>query len=494
MENIDDLMRQKFDSDNPGERFEFQEEYWEQAQALLEQEEDKRRKRWWLFFALILLISLLGWLLLGKALGGAGWSHNEESKLSNNLNPQTEAPSMEPTTSQNAVTKLQDSPENQSNTGNQLKNNSQSSNSNQPIHKFESSLSSLEHIDNQKAGNESQSARNAGKVKHGAGNNPVAPKGKGPNTPATSRRLEDNKKELEVSGTSNSPNPSNAQAHLSNPQSTNTNNPSPITNDLSPVTNNQSPNPPIIKQLVPTNNLPIPPGILSWPVRVFQLRTIPFVAKELIAEQIKPVENKRFSLGLSLAGSAYQADTLGRWAGWAIGAFGDYRLNKNWSVMLGAQWRFVPGYGATADSSNPDRVEQLRYSFGFKKEYWKRETRGLHYLEIPLSARWNQKRWGLEAGAATGLIFLVQNKTIHTTESSLEPKKTTVNKWVRGDVAAYNTLYFNGFFGAEYRLTNRVSLMARGQYRFTPVFKSASDGEKNRGLGNLDLGLRLRLF
>lgn len=478
MENIDDLMRQKFDSDNPGERFEFQEEYWEQAQALLEQEEDKRRKRWWLFFALILLISLLGWLLLGKALGGAGWSHNEESKLSNNLNPQTEAPSMEPTMSQNAVTKLQDSHENQSNTGNQLKNNSQPSNSNQPIHKFESGLSGLEHIDNQKTGNKSQSALNAGKVKRGAGNNPVTANGQGPNGPATSGRLEDDKKDLDVP--SITPNLSSPQTHLSNPQS--------------PVTNNPSSNPPIIKQLVPTHNLPIPPGTLSWPERVVRLRTIPFVSKEPIAQQIKPVENKRFSLGLSLAGSAYQADTLGTWAGWAIGAFGDYRLNKNWSVMLGAQWRFVPGYGATADSSNPDRVEQLRYSFGFKQEYWKRETRGLHYLEIPLSARWNQKRWGLEAGAATGLIFLVQNKTIHTTESSLEPKKTTVNKWIRGDVAAYNTLYFNGFVGAEYRLTNRVSLMARGQYRFTPVFKSASDGEKNRGLGNLDLGLRLRLY
>ena len=45
MENIDELMRQKFDSEDHGERFEFQEEYWEQAQVMLEQEEARRRRR-----------------------------------------------------------------------------------------------------------------------------------------------------------------------------------------------------------------------------------------------------------------------------------------------------------------------------------------------------------------------------------------------------------------------------------------------------------------
>ena len=66
MENIDELMRQKFDSDNPGERFEFQEEYWEQAQALLEQDEARRRRRLWFLFGLLLALALLAWFLLGQ--------------------------------------------------------------------------------------------------------------------------------------------------------------------------------------------------------------------------------------------------------------------------------------------------------------------------------------------------------------------------------------------------------------------------------------------
>ncbi|MDO8969440.1 MAG: hypothetical protein Q7U74_02060, partial [Saprospiraceae bacterium] len=60
MDNIDDLMRQKFDADDPAARFEFQEEYWEQAQALLEQTEARRRKRRWMIW--ILVLGLMGWL------------------------------------------------------------------------------------------------------------------------------------------------------------------------------------------------------------------------------------------------------------------------------------------------------------------------------------------------------------------------------------------------------------------------------------------------
>lgn len=479
MENIDDLMRQKFDSDNPGERFEFQEEYWEQAQVLLEREEDKRRKGWWLFLALLLLITLLGWLLLGKGLDGKGWTQNETNKLTEHSTVQTESPSLH----SNANQQTQTADAIQPNTENQPKNTVQQSDANQPINKFGSGLSSVENIENQKIAKESQTTRKDGKAKRTTRNNLTAKKGQDPSATATAARLKENKNDLNTPDAAGTTNPSSTKEPSSN-QSPTTNPQLPVTNNQLPVTNNQ----------LPTTNLPIPTGILTVPKREVMLQRIPVAAKEPIAERIKPVDDQRFSMGLSLAGAAYQADASGQWAGWSIGAFGDYRLNKNWSVMLGAQWRFVPGYGAEADSSNPDRVEQLRYSFGFTQEVWKRETRGLHYLEIPLSASWKQKRLGLEAGGAAGMLFLMQNKTTLTTESSLEAAKTTVNKLVKGDPSPYNSLYFNGFVGADYRLTNRISIMARGLYRFTPMFKNTSDGVSNGGLGNVDLGLRFRLF
>ncbi|MBK6993522.1 MAG: hypothetical protein IPH31_00845 [Lewinellaceae bacterium] len=93
MENIDDLMRQKFDSDDPGERFEFHEEYWEQAQALLEKEDDKRRRRFWLIIGLVLAMALLAWLLLRLAPNGSLSQNNVGEGDSIFSTPKTEHPS-----------------------------------------------------------------------------------------------------------------------------------------------------------------------------------------------------------------------------------------------------------------------------------------------------------------------------------------------------------------------------------------------------------------
>ncbi|MBK6993523.1 MAG: outer membrane beta-barrel protein [Lewinellaceae bacterium] len=246
---------------------------------------------------------------------------------------------------------------------------------------------------------------------------------------------------------------------------------------------------------IPIFTIPTPLYPMLLPERIFQIQKRPTLAKEPIAEKIKPVQDQRFSFGLSLVGSAYQqSDTVGRWAGWTLGAFGDYRLNNNWSLMLGVQARFVPGHTAQGDSSNPNQVENLRYSFGYRSEEWKRETRGLHFLEIPISAHWHKGPWALEAGGAAGMLLAVQDRTEYTVESSLEEPKTTVTKFVKGNSEPYNQNYFSAFAGAGYRLNNRISLMTKAQYRFTPVFKTLGEGLKNKGLGNVELGLRLRLF
>ncbi len=72
MENIDDFMQRKFDSDDPAERFPFREEYWEQAQALIEADEQRRRKRRRFLF----------WWFSGAVLIGAGalWLWNDAQK------------------------------------------------------------------------------------------------------------------------------------------------------------------------------------------------------------------------------------------------------------------------------------------------------------------------------------------------------------------------------------------------------------------------------
>jgi len=243
--------------------------------------------------------------------------------------------------------------------------------------------------------------------------------------------------------------------------------------------------------------IPTPIPLFDLPDPIFVPRKIKVPEKAPVAQKTDPVQGKPFSFGLSLAGAAYQQlDTSGFWAGFTVGAFGEYRLNKYWSLMLGGQWRFVPGQNAsnTAEPTNPVIVEHLRYSFGYKSELWRRETRGLHMLEIPFSAKWNQGRWGVEGGGAVGALLAVQNKTAYTVSSSLEPEKTTVSKFVKGIKTPYNSINFAAFAGASYQLNHRFSIMTRLNYRFTPVFKTDPEGVKNNGLGNVELGLRVRLF
>ena len=77
MENIDDFMQRKFDSDDPAERFPFREEYWEQAQALIEADEQRRRKRRRFLF----------WWFSGAALIGVGalWLWNDAQKQTSEM-------------------------------------------------------------------------------------------------------------------------------------------------------------------------------------------------------------------------------------------------------------------------------------------------------------------------------------------------------------------------------------------------------------------------
>jgi hypothetical protein len=286
--------------------------------------------------------------------------------------------------------------------------------------------------------------------------------------------------------------------HSGAAESKNSANPSGNASDPQNADPNNSNTTPISEYLnLEIFNIPTPLLPFDLPERKIAPRKLPTPAKEPIAAQDKSDKSRRFSLGLSLAGSAYAPDTNGQWAGWAVGAYGDYRLNKNWTLTLGAQWRFLPGHGAFSqnpDSANPAYTEQLRYSFGFERETWKAKTNGLHFLEIPVATRWNQGRWGVEGGAAVGMLLAVQNQIEHTTESSLVAAKTSTEKYVKGDKTLYNNPYFTALAGGSYRVTDRISIVARGQYRFTPVFKTVATGLDNNGFGNFDLGLRLRLY
>ncbi|MDO8971503.1 MAG: hypothetical protein Q7U74_12490, partial [Saprospiraceae bacterium] len=105
-----------------------------------------------------------------------------------------------------------------------------------------------------------------------------------------------------------------------------------------------------------------------------------------------------------------------------------------------------------------------------------------------------RQRWGLEAGVSVGKLIAVENSSVYTVESTLEPRKTTHKKYEKGDRSPYEPSYFSSFVGANYRLNNRISLTTKAQYRFTPISQTLSENANEKGLGNLELGLRYRLY
>jgi len=502
MENIDELMRQKFNSEGPGERFEFQEEFWEQAQILLEQEEKRRRRRLWLFLIFALGTALLAWLLLGPSgllahkkteVGDSNRSlgktevkqHSEGGLLTDSIDTRNIGQAADKAEQELAVGA---SSSERSDVGPKGKV------SDSGISRMESQRISTDNFPQKRTNDQL-----AEKL--------VSKQGAGIKKPTTNAISASNpaQKTTQKAEKSTSPSPTKTEAIPQNQVPVQDANGEQISgNKMNENTPGVTSPVPVIPAAMEETAPYIPIFIIPTPISLFELPGSGWVPRKMkvpetatIAQKKDPSKDKPFTFGLSLAGAAYQQpDTSGLWAGFAVGAYGEYRLNKSWSVLLGGQWRFVPGLDAFTmeDSTNPNVVEQIRYSFGYKSELWKRETRGLHMLEIPFAAKFNQGKWGVEAGGAVGMLFAVQNKTTYTVSSSLEPAKTTVKKYVKGIKTPYNSVHFGAFAGASYQLNNRFSLLTRLNYRFTPVFKTAQEGVKNNGLGNVELGLRVRLF
>lgn len=502
MENIDELMRQKFNSEDPGERFEFQEEFWEQAQVLLAQEEQRRRRKIWLYLIFALCFVLLLWLLLSRSSllsnektepGDSNTSIGNTTVKKNSEGIQ-HADSIE--TGPINETAVKSAPGLSSDAkapeGSDAGSKAKISNAGQS--RMELQRISRDDDQPQRANGPTGTMAKV-KKESGVKNAPTNAKKTGKSANGISQK----------DGSQTMPGPIKPDGLQQNQVSEK--DPAGVQTPVNKTDENVpgTPTPSLTIPVSTEEKAPyIPIFILPTPLSLFDLPEPVLVPRKMKVPETLPIAQKKdaskdkpFSFGLSLAGAAYQQpDTSGLWAGFAVGAYGEYRLNKSWSVLLGAQWRFVPGldFSEAEDTTNPKVVEQLRYSFGYRSELWERETRGLHMLEIPISAKWNQGRWGLEGGGALGMLLAVQNKTTSTVSSSLEPAKTTVKKYVTGVKTPYSAINIAAFAGASYQLSDRLSLLSRLNYRFTPVFKTAQDGVKNNGLGNVELGLRVRLF
>lgn len=450
MENIDDLMRQKFDTDDPGARFEFQEEYWEQAQAMLEADEQRRKRRflwWWLSPGCLLTV---GGLLL--AVGGWFWYATTNGSV--NTARKTEGIAFPD--AKNGV----------------IASGAAASISTQSTDKHLSattaSMNPPESLPENHPIIEKRTAKRAGSFQK-----------------QTSRSmtgaLGDQKQSALASA--NQTGRSGEEASFRPEPSTS------IDKNLQPITQEgESPHSEsVANRPLPLALLPLDYQMLDWPQPLPELR--PAIPEK---QAIQPRHERAFSWAAGGAASFLPSTSAG-WLGASVGVTGEYRLSQRWRVMAGAGWRCLPLESAKDSASTPSQTtQQLRYSFGFTSDVWSLEIRRVHIMECPIGLRWRWRSFTSEAGAIPSRLMGVRAHLVHTQSSSLDLAETTRQRiWT--DPKPYRKIWISPFAGGAWEsghLQIAVRAVLLPNDILTPADVRKETSHKSGWLPCIETGLR----
>lgn len=495
-------MRQKFDTDDPGARFEFQEEYWEQAQAMLEADERKRRRRflwwWWLGAGCLLLGAGLWFWSGGNAQRGKTHSEQAIQKPDQEIKSKTQhdkdlAKHSASETSSDAAENLADNPS-----------GTISAHTDGPTaHTTESQIASPaeKHARGQRK-TEGKHSSAAILPVHGSGGGEK----QGHSTPPLTGRLPQSS---QVSGKIDDERMGREQISQSVSESKTAHHEVPAT----PVLDN-APSPSRTSEIEAEGALyaerssperrehhaieQIQPVDYQWPIL---LPEVPFLPKADPSEC--PVFTKRYrepflSVGLGASALAFFPSNKGTQWGGAAGIFADYRLSRSWSISSGAAWRYLPLSVLVADKFyEPLIAEQLRYSFGFEQLRTSIRPLGLHTIEVPIALRWHSGQWYLEGGASVSRLLGVRADWVEQRSASLqfEPRVRETTRKVWSDLQPYRSTWISPMLGGGWQrgkcsVTLRSALMPAN---IAPP--SVPDEPRPTGWRfGAELGLRWRIF
>lgn len=479
MENIDDFMQRKFDSDDPAERFPFREEYWEQAQALIEADEQRRRKRrrflfWWLCCGLLAGAGVW-WLKSSPDPLAQGWTSGISSEQTTADAPlESTAPEASNTTPEISIPK-DNTPQNPSD--DLTKSNIVPPSDRVGDRQHKPQQSTLDKSPKSLALNTSKASQPL-----------VRPDRKSD----SNKNLPDKTDKYSQKSTTKGQVQALQQTGLPlgmPPQN------DPKTSDHIPpaTTENAASNHAFSAavdvsdrrrlRLLEALELPFPPA--RHAAFALSLKKMP----QSFASPLQPVRTRRLTLGADAALSSWSAG-----AGYAAGVHIRYQPQAPWSFLAGIQLRYQPLSPVTAPSDTASGMVtvQYRYSFGVERTEWKRVPTGMHYLELPLAAHWQHGRLGLEAGVAPGVLLLVRGKVEQIKESSLGGIETGTSRYNNGAKSGFRKGYLSTFALAEFRIVPRLGLTLRGNYRPGSVLKPTEEFQPEKGFWNLDLGLRWR--
>lgn len=435
-------MQQKFNADDPEARFEFREEYWVQAQALIAHHEREKRRRRFLFFWWVLagaaLLTTLGWWWLSRpnaiftaerqvdqatiaagadqADAAADTRHNITAKSGSNgkaIDQMSGHTTPQPT---------------------------------DPVHAKAAAKST--------SGAPRQPDDKPKTIKSGAASEPAV--GDLPTNPlepggAATAALE------ALRGASNNPMPEK-------------------TTGFSPT------------QAVETV---LPIALASHKVSLERLPTLMRPKPEAIifTKIIKPhrdhAKNREYGLQMALS---YAPEA--KRAGFSLGVFAQYRLKNQWFVFTGLGARVLPI--APSDANNVG-TEQTFYSFGFTRQRYQEESRNFLLLEAPVALQYRRRRSWLEGGLLVNYMVGAQGRVVKTLESSLAKTESNIDQAiVAQDLRGYRRLTLNYFVGGGVRLGNGPDVFMRGAIRPGGFKKALADAATTGSVFWIDAGVRFR--
>lgn len=454
MDNLDEFMQHKFNSDDLSDRFVFQEAYWEQAERLIVASEAAKKKRrmilfWWLGTGVFLTISAVGFWQTGLEL----WRKTPakasiEYAVSNpTINAATPRGSMD--TASSPKTKAQ-------------------VNNNQTVSEISPVYSSKNTIKNSKS----------------------------------IRLISDKKENVGIT-----------QFHDSNVSADLPSNPAPINPGIAPTSESWS-----MVFGSPTQAVfPMLPEMVAAAERpeIIQVAALPSLLKPVeMAVQTSPGPSKFAGLakpilqprakrkGLEAALTYLPTGEQGSRWGLNLAGFAEYPIKKHWSLQAGIAYRLQPIINSTSeilDSSaafadNSNKVAQTvsyTYSFGYTLKSTERFATALHYVNVPIAIQWRQRAFSLRAGFSPGFLFASTQNVKKTTESSLQSAQSTANQRVQfGTPQNYRNFVLNSFVAAEYNLAGAWSVFLQPQYQLVNPLKQASTKFGKGGLWSIDLGVR----
>lgn len=470
MENLDDFMRQKFDTDpdKSGQRFQFREEYWEQAQVLIEAEEARRKKRrrwllWWLFFGAVgVAVAVYGGSGRSSDRSGGSSTGAQQEQLAGD----DTAEKTSQTGSAHSIDKSGGQTQDNS-AANDLISGEKTPGASSSFlkNKTDNTANTTEATNQNRQKNTDN--QNFGINKKGAGETfaPGQRTKKGSANPANS-----------------SPTPSKPTSETGAPGQT------PQAENTRPGIPADSANavataPETFKKLDDFAELPTLLNLLEGPERPLDT---PYATTAV--QPIKPLRKQKFSFGLAAAGTLSQASPDEKRLGGVGGVFAHYRFAPSWSLAVGANWRYLSGNWA--DDTASTESGQLRYSFGYKQDLWRLQTHGLHFLEIPLGLRWGRGALTAEAGFAPGLLIGVQGQITHEYSESLQQGVRIERSRVWLEKTPYRQFSPTLYLGGEWQALRHLGLTLRGTYRPGSIGKKLTDAPVPANIFWLDAGLR----